>query len=104
MIMPSEPNRVPVPGSEKAPLRNAQVIGGVPAENRIEVTVRVRRRQELPSLQTHASQLPQQRRYMSRAEYEANYGADPADLQRVEAFARQHGLTIEESSAARRSV
>ena len=41
---------------------------------------------------------------LSREEFAATYGADPADLAKVEAFAGQHRLKVEESSAARRTV
>ncbi len=41
---------------------------------------------------------------MSREEYAAQHGADPADIDRVERFAREHGLVVVASSSARRSV
>jgi kumamolisin len=41
---------------------------------------------------------------LSREAFAAAYAADPADIGTVEAFARQHGLRVVESSAARRTV
>jgi kumamolisin len=41
---------------------------------------------------------------MSREDFAATYGADPADLGRVEDFARQHTLEVVESSQERRTV
>ena len=41
---------------------------------------------------------------MSREEFAATYGADPADIARVEAFAGNHGLAVEEASIPRRTV
>ena len=41
---------------------------------------------------------------MTREEYAAAYGADPADLQAVGDFARAHHLEVVESSQARRTV
>ena len=41
---------------------------------------------------------------MTREQYAASYGSDPADLARVEAFAQAHGLVVVERSPARRSV
>jgi kumamolisin len=41
---------------------------------------------------------------MSRQEHADMSGADPADLQAVEKFAADHGLTVTDSSVARRSV
>jgi kumamolisin len=52
----------------------------------------------------HADQLPAKRQYLAREQYAASYGSDPADLAKVEAFARAHALVVVETSAARRSV
>jgi kumamolisin len=41
---------------------------------------------------------------LSRAAFTERYGADAADLQKVEDFARAHGLTVVDSSAGRRTV
>ena len=68
---------------------------------RIEVSVIVRPRRPLEDLDARLSQAQP---YLSREEFAATYGADPADLARVEAFAREHRLEVVESSAARRTV
>jgi kumamolisin len=41
---------------------------------------------------------------LSREEFAATYGADPADLARVTAFAGAHGLEVVEADASRRTV
>src|SRR5205823_13689904 len=41
---------------------------------------------------------------LSREEYAVRYGADPADVAMVEAYARARGLQVIESSPARRTV
>ena len=41
---------------------------------------------------------------MSREEFAAKYGADPAAIEKVRAFAREHSLTVGEVSVARRTV
>ncbi len=41
---------------------------------------------------------------MSREEFAAAYGADLADIARVQAFANEHGLAVEETSVPRRTV
>ena len=41
---------------------------------------------------------------LSREEFAQQYGADPADIQKVAAFAAGEGLTVESSDAARRTV
>ena len=96
-----------VAGSERAPLAAARALGPIPRDERFEVTVRVRRRTPVAALAERglqAEDLPAARRYVSREEYARSHGADPADLAKVEAFAREHGLVVVDSSAARRSV
>jgi len=66
----------------------------------------VRPRRPLEELEARLNQAApaQPQPYLSREEFAASYGADPADLAKVEAFARQHGLEVVESSPARRTV
>jgi kumamolisin len=101
-------DRKTISGSDRAaPLHGARAIGEIPAGERFEVTVRVRRRTALASLATHgfnADQAPAKRKYLTREKYAADYGSDPADIAKVEAFAKAQGLVVVESSPARRSV
>jgi kumamolisin len=67
----------------------------------------VRRRSDapaLPSLEDWTAESPGRPRILSREEFAATYGAAPADLERVEEFARANGLTVVENNAARRTV
>ena len=99
--------RFVIAGSEKTALSDATVAGAVHPDERIEVTVRVRRRASLDAVSTAAlsnATLPHKRTYLTREAFAAQYGADPADLARVEAFAKAHGLAVIESDVARRSV
>ncbi len=75
--------------------------GPVDPDQRVEVSVIVRPRQPLPDLD---ARLSQSQPYLSREEFAAAYGADAADLAKVEDFARKHGLEVVESSPARRTV
>jgi kumamolisin len=97
-------NFVPLTGSERQAVPGARAVGPAPPDERLEVTVRLRRRQPLPSPMAQGAQEPGKRKYLTHEELEAQHGADPQDIARVEAFARQHGLAVVESSAARRSV
>lgn len=45
-----------------------------------------------------------ERRYLSRREFAARYGADRKDLAAIEEFASEHGLRVRQASAGRRSV
>jgi kumamolisin len=106
--MPATPNRKTITGSDRAaPLNGAQVIGPIPPDERFEVTVRIRRRASLADVAAngfHTDQAPAKRKYLEREDYAANYGADPADMAKVETFAKANGLVVVESSPARRSV
>ena len=105
--MSNPENQTPVPGSERAPLPGARVVGAADPNERIEVTVLVRPRPSSAaplSVEDLGAQLPGERRHLSREEYEAAQGADPEDLAQVEAFAHEHGLDVVEASAARRTI
>jgi kumamolisin len=110
--------RIPLKGSERQVLPQAKVVGAASPQERIEVTVILRPRssQSAPSTtpgQPHSqvaspeqlgTQLPAQRQYLSRAEFEVAYGADPQAIAQVEEFAHEHGLDVVEASPARRSI
>jgi len=95
---------VSIPGSDRQPVRGAKRVGPAQADERIEVTVRVRRKAPLPTAALDGRVSPAKRTYLAHSELEAAHGAEPADLAKVEAFARQSGLTVVESSTSRRSV
>jgi kumamolisin len=90
-------------GSAKHRLPNAQIVGECPS-GEFRVTVTVRRRDELPSLEAQSRQKPGERTYMTREEHAAKHGADPTDIAKVEAFARENGLRVADTNLAQRSV
>lgn len=95
--MKPDKTRVAIPGSHKKPLPEARVGGDLDPNARVEVSVRARARQ--PWAGTEAASAfcaasPAQRHYLSRGEFAARYGADPADLQRLEQFARAFHLEV----------
>jgi kumamolisin len=100
----AESHFVSVPGSERHPLRGARRVGPAHPDEPLEVTVRVRRKQALPAMALSERRPPAQRTYLDHTQLEAAHGADQADITAVEAFARQNGLTVIESSAGQRSV
>ncbi|MGZ5202063.1 MAG: S53 family peptidase [Telluria sp.] len=93
---------VKLPGIAPAAPAGARSIGPVPADERFDITVRVRRRAELPPHPMGGSL--GQRQYLTREQYAAQHGASQEDMDAVAGFARQHGLAVIECSAARRSV
>jgi kumamolisin len=99
--------RIDLPGSNRRAMAGAKVVGKVDPDQRIEITIQVRRRagadldKKVKELET---QLPSERRYMSRTELGALAGADPADIPKIDAFAHQNKLSVTEVSIARRTV
>jgi len=67
-----------------------------PAEQ-ASVSIRLRRRPDAPSLDDAHGRL-------TRSEFAENFGADPADIETIVAFARTHDLTVEQTSIPRRTV
>jgi kumamolisin len=97
---PRRPRRVDVVlrGSERERWAGAIDQGPVPPHLEFRVTIRLRARTRLPPLPAWAGGS------MRRDEVEKVLGSAPDDLQRVEIFARRHGLDIAESSPVKRSV
>ena len=105
--MPQNKNRVVLPGSERSARPGSRVVGAPDPNELIEISVLVRPAKPLDAL-TSSKELgasaPHQRKYLSREEFAATYGADPNDLKKIQAFAHDHNLTVVEVSPARRTV
>jgi kumamolisin len=68
------------------------------------VTAIVRPRSPLPKPEDSEHHQLAHRRYLTRREFAARYGADPQDLAAVNGFAAECGLTVRRADAARRSI
>src|SRR5229473_3885428 len=91
-------------GSERKLPAQARLMGPVDPNERIEVSVYLRdpsTSNPAGDINAHAQQ-PGPR--MTREEYIASHSASPADLAKVEAFAREHNLTVVETDLAARKV
>jgi kumamolisin len=104
MSTPKKP--LPLAGSERAPLQGAREIGPANPNEQVDVTIRLRSRAgKKPIVNADAFTKPiEKRTILSRKQFEQSHGADPDAIARVEAFAREHKLTVKEKSAARRTV
>ena len=105
--MAKTPARYTVPGSERGALPGARAGADVHPDERIEVSVRIRAKpggRDLDSGGALADQPPAARSYLSRDEFAARHGAAAADIAKVKAFAKAHGLAVVEASAPRRTV
>ena len=98
------PRLVPLAGTEKTPLAGARKLGPVDLRDRAAVTVLVRPRRTLAASRALLTAPIAQRQYLTREQLAERYGATPADLDKIEAFAHAHGLTVVHRSAAERRV
>lgn len=99
--------RITLPGSIRRPLAGAKVVGAVDSDQRIEITLQVRRRTGSnldATVNKIASQALADRKYLTRAELASQAGADPADIAKIDTFAHDYGLTVSEADGARRTV
>ena len=81
--------RIVLPGSEKAPL--AAPTAEKPLRGSMTVSVIIRRKNPLK-----LKRLGKER--LTRTQYRQQHGADPAAIRLVRAFAKEFGLTVDESS------
>ena len=101
--------RLALPGSERKPLAGAKPVGKVNPDQRIEITVQLRRRpganleKKLSEIYSQPLREGQQRTYLSREEL-TSFGADPKDVAALDAFAHQNNLSVSEVSIPRRTV
>ena len=101
--MPGGSNRVPLRGSTKKHSHECQLLTDIPS-GEFRVTVMVRRKTPLPPLESPIGDTKSAGVTPSRQQLGLQYGADPADLKKVELFAEQHGLRVLSSDPERRSV
>jgi len=94
----SDSGFVPLPGSERSPLPGRQPSGSVDPAERMEVTLVLRRRAELPPDVLEGG------RTLSSQELAERYGGDPADVERVRSVLAQHGLEVVAADPASRRL
>ncbi len=91
--------RVTLAGSERNLISGAEQVGPVPAREPMQVSVILRRK----GGQTAHEQGAEPRR-VTYHDFANDFGADPKDIEQVEAFAHHAGLTVVDSSLAKRRV
>lgn len=99
MTTSSGPKRINLTHSERKPHSGESLVGKMPANQVIAVSVIVKRKQPL-NLNALKG------RHLSQEEFLNQYAADPASFSQIRSFAHQHGLAVDEagSSLARRTV
>jgi kumamolisin len=94
---------VKVKGSERKPLPGATQTGSVDPNEVMQVTLTLRPKAGGPK-PVPLDKLIASGQRLSRDEYETKYGADPADVRKVAAFAGTQGLAVAQVNLAARSV
>ena len=89
--------RTRLQGSERQAYPGAQRLGSVNPDEVASVSVILRRKAGAPAPLAGG-------RVTSRDQFAAQYGADPADAATVEQFAQAHGLTVSDTSVAKRRL
>ena len=84
-------------GSARQVRPGAKVLGTAGPDEWIEVTLKLRRKKPLPDLSGRPARI-------SRAELEANYGAAPADMEKVRTVLTGMGMTIIQEDPASASM
>jgi kumamolisin len=97
---------VTLKGSERTAVEHARARAPADPDERLEVTVIVRRR-AAEVLRARAAKLADDNRgvsYLSREEFAAQHGAEPPDCAAIRGFAGTHGLAVVQEHAARRTL
>ena len=89
---------VPLPGSERGALPGAEVTGPVDPAQRIEVTLVTRHRSAVPEALITGPDT------ISREQFAAEHGTDPADVDLIAAVLGRYGLEVTETDAGARRV
>jgi kumamolisin len=94
-----------IKGSERTAVTGARSLGPAAPDERLEVSVLVRRRQAAALAQrANALQKGERFEHLTREEFGRQYGADPADLAALRKYASSMGLVVVEENAVRRTV
>jgi kumamolisin len=94
---PADLERCPLAGSERAPAPDSSAAAPLDPNEEISITLIVRRRNELPDEALSAEP-------MSREQFVAEYGADPADIERVTGMLTRYGVRIDETDLGGRRI
>ena len=100
--------KVPLPGSARSTVTRAKLDGPANPDQPIKVSIYAKPRARAAAARVATArddtQLPGKRKYMSNAEFDASYGANPADLDKIAAWANTHKLDVLERSVPKRLV
>jgi kumamolisin len=99
--------RVTLPGSEDPIASRSRLVGKLHPHEQVTATLILRYKPdagELDSLEQMVDTPPGQQQRLPRKEFIRLFGADPADVEKVRAFAAAHDLKVADVHKARRAV
>lgn len=106
--MAKQVKRVTLANSARRLPTASKLVGAADPDQEIEISVRIRPKSTTPlsddKLMALGAQPPSGRRYLSREEFAAQAGADPADVGKIDDFAHQYGLTVKSVHLDSRTV
>ncbi len=85
--------RVSLPFTDRILPSAARVVGAMPPDEELRVSVIVKRKQPLDLANLHG-------RHLSRAEFTSKYAASPEAFAQLRNFAAQHGLSVDEAASS----
>jgi kumamolisin len=112
-------DHVPLKGSEKVAVSGAKVIGAANPDESLQVTVLLRSRAKAEDAKTQTTKATEsekaavesllqkraaERQHLTREQFLAQRGALEEDVQKVEEFAHQYGLSISDTNLAKGSL
>ncbi len=100
---------VAIPGSNRLAVPQAKLIKKSDPKLQIKVSIYARQNPAAPgrnksSLDALSARLPRDRKYLNDEEFNSTFGADPADLAKIAAWARTSKLKVLDSSVPMRRV
>jgi kumamolisin len=102
--MATAKKRITLAGSERTAVHGARIVGAPDPNERIEVTLFLRASTPAPPPAKMGAQLPHQKQHLTREQYAASHGANPADIAKIDAFAHEYGLDVLETNVGARTV
>ncbi|HTW63685.1 MAG TPA: S53 family peptidase [Bryobacteraceae bacterium] len=98
-----------IPGSRRPSIPEAKLLGRSNPAQRITLSIYARQNPHPPaatlrSIDALSTELPGKRRYLSKEEFNSVYGADPADLEKIAAWATANKLSVLQTSVPMRRV
>ena len=102
-------DQLAIPGSYRHAVPGAKLLKKSDPAKRIKVSIYARQNpveagKSLTPLEELNQKLPGQRKYLNAEEFNSTFGADPADLEKIAAWAKSNKLKVLDSSVPKRRV